>query len=191
MKKLVALLLGVLFVCGCATTQQQVTTQLTDEVIAADQTPIQHASDALDILANNKLLRMVNTDADDTLAWVNSSYGPTDPLLKYQAQACPTAVKLATGSIQETIAELKTNLQEVDDNVQLFADDGNPRLILKLTKLRYGKPGQPGSDPAERVATLKKVLWAQISAVVDSCRMIVPTSQIDNLLHQAAAAGIK
>ena len=156
----------------------------------ASQTPLQALSAALGKLANNKLLADVNQDAADTLVWVDSAAGPTDPLMKFQAKACPTAIQLATGSIQQNIAQMQSLIGQIDTQAQNIASGGNPEIILALTKLRYGPAGTPGSDPSAMLANLKTTLWAQISAVVDSCRQIVPAKQIADVLKQAGAAGL-
>ena len=193
MKKFI--LLGLMALCaGCATTESQVANTLTnslvpDAPVVANQTPIQGISAALGVLANNKLLSAVNNDSDLTLAWVASPEGPTDPLAKFQAASCPTAVKLATGSIQQNIAALQARLAELDANAQGLGTEG-PHIILTLTKLRYGQAGAPGSDPSTMVAELKKTIFSQISAVVDSCRQIFPAKQVNELMKQAAAAGL-
>ncbi len=200
MKRLL-ILPALLLLGACATTETAVTTDLTNDILAptqatfgnvttTSQTPLQALSAALGNLANNKLLTAVNQDAADTLVWVDSAQGPTDPLMKFQAQACPTAIQLATGSIQQTVAQMQSLISQLDTQQQNIASGGNPELILQLTKLRYGPVGTPGSDPSAMLANLKTVLWAQISAVVDSCRQIVPAKQIAGILQQAAAAGL-
>ena len=192
-------ILALLVVNGCATVEQTGTDAVGNVVwheavftnnSTAQQTPLQTLSDALGKLANNKLLAAVNQDAMDTNAWVDSAQGPTDPLLKFQAHACPTSILLANASIQQTISQMQGLITQLNIQQQNVLSGGNPEIILTLTKLRYGNPGTPGSDPSAMLASLKTTLWAQISAVVDNCRQVIPVKQINDILKQAAAAGL-
>ncbi len=188
MKKLLIPIL-LLSLAGCATMDPaaKITADLTavPQIEATDTTPTQTPlADVLDRIANNPLLSAVNNDADATIVWVNQA--GLDPLATFQALACPTAIKLATSSIQQEVAQAKGLLADISGRVSELEAGASPRLILTLTKLRYGPKGTPGSDPAAMLADLKTTMYGQISAVVDSCRQIFPAKQVDVLLKQAA-----
>ena len=179
------LLLPILLLSACATNPAtQITTDLTAPAVQTEATTQSPLADVLDRLASNPLLTAVNNDADATLAWVDKA--GLDPLAAFQAKACPTAVKLATGSIQTEVAQAKALLAEINGRVTDLENGGSPQLILAMTKLRYGPKGTAGSDPAAMLADLKTTLYGQVSAVVDSCRQIFPAKQTASLVKAAA-----
>lgn len=144
--------------------------------------------EALDKLENNALLTAVNRDATDTITWVNGQ--PTLTALQtFRAKACPMSVQLATQDLQAKIELLKALLQGVQAQAAGAAAQG-PELILFFTKLRYGPAGQPGSDPQAMISQLKQDIAERVTAVVDSCRAIIPIKQIDEVVQLAGKAGL-
>ena len=155
---------------------------------AASGSPVaEKVSDLLDALANHPLLIAANKDADDTLAWV--AVTPLSPLEKFRASSCPTAIKLATADLRAKIAVLKGLLADIDTR-ESGTGAQEPGVVFKLTKLRYGPPGASGSDPRALLATAKHDVAERVTAVVDSCRAIVPIRQINDVLRVAAKAGL-
>ena len=144
-------------------------------------------SEALGKLADNPLLRAANQDADDTLAWIATQ--TMTPLQKFQASACPTAIKLATADLRVKVKTLQNLLDVKAADLTGIATQG-PHLVLALTKLRYGAAGAPGSNPQALVAELKKDVAARVTAVLDSCRMIFPGHEIAAVLKLAGRAGL-
>lgn len=195
---LILLMLTVLV--GCATAAPPATTLLPDPSVgtaavavapaapAPGQTPLQALADAIGKLGENKLLSAVNKDAADTLLWVNSQTQLT-PLQKFRASQCPTAVQLATADLQAKIKMFQGLLASLDSQAQ-GAAGADPELILFFTKLRYGPAGQPGSDPKAMLAQVKQDVTERVTAVVDSCRAIIPVKQINEVLRLAGKAGL-
>ncbi len=192
-KALPALLLPLALLAGCATAPPLLTLASDAGAPALPERsarPLQAAAEALGQLADNPLFNAVNKDANDTLAWVNGPQGPTDPLVKFRASECPTAVVLASADLKAKIATLQGLMLALDARLSSDAAPSSPELILALTKLRYGPAGQPGSDPQALIATVKHDVAERVTAVVDSCRAVIPMRQMDQVLRLAAKAGL-
>ena len=190
------LILILVFLAGCSTIAPQPSASSPPPPAVAGTPPPAPAApaktdliiDALDKLENNALLTAVNRDATDTISWVNGQ--PTlTPLQSFRAKACPLAVQLATQDLQAKIELLKGLLQGVQAQAAGAAAQG-PELILFFTKLRYGPAGQPGSDPQAMIGQLKQDVAERVTAVVDSCRAIIPIKQIDEVVQLAGKAGL-
>lgn len=193
--KALPILLLPLAVLGCATAPPLLTFDPDKASVAPvlpdrQATPLRAMADALDKLADNPLFNAVNRDANDTLAWVNGPLGPTDPLMKFRASECPTAVILASGDLKAKLAMLRGLILGLDARLASVAGPSSPELLLALTKLRYGSAGQPGSDPKALIATLRHDVAERVTAVVDSCRAVIPIRQMDHALQLAAKAGL-
>jgi hypothetical protein len=169
------------------------TVTATPATTAPDKTPLQELADALGKLGNNKLITAVNKDATDTLAWVAQQQALTPPgltkLQAFRASACPTSIQLAAGDFQDKLKLLQGLLIGVDQQVTGATAQG-PEIILFFTKLRYGPAGPLGQDPKALISTLKQDIFERVSAVVDSCRAIIPQKQIDELVQLAGKAGL-
>lgn len=157
--------------------------------------PFKALSDILDKIANNRLLTAINQDADRTLAlidaWQTQNPPALTPLLEFQARACPTAAKLASADLKEKIDMLKSALGLVDTELAGF-DPTQPAIIYFFTKLRYGPAGVgiAGLDPKAAIAQLKADVAGRVTAVMDSCRQIVPLKQIDELNQLLLKGGL-
>ena len=191
------LILILVFLAGCSTVAPQPSASSPPPPAVAGAPPPAPAAspgktdvivEALDKLENNALLTAVNRDATDTISWVNGQ--PTlTPLQSFRAKACPLAVQLATQDLQAKIELLKGLLQGVQAQAAGAAAQG-PEVILFFTKLRYGPAGQPGSDPQAQIAQLRQDVAERVTAVVDSCRAIIPIKQIDEVVQLAGRAGL-
>lgn len=133
-------------------------------------------------LADNPLSKMVDADVEATIAWVNGPEGPTDPLLKFQALACPTALKLAKESVKKNTDALQALLEVKLKRAQEIADGSSPQILLALTKMRYS----PEEDIDSKISQLEKEMYAQITAVADNCRQVIPAHQLRQLAQFAA-----
>jgi hypothetical protein len=157
--------------------------------------PFKLLSDAIGKLGHNKLLTAVGADADATLAWIDQMQATTpptlSPLAEFRARACPTAVKVATADLQQKIQILQAVLGSVDAQISGF-DPTQPEIILFFTKLRYGPAagGIAGLDPKAAIAQLKQDVAERVTAVVDSCRALIPLKQIDEVVQLAGKAGL-
>lgn len=181
---LMVLFLSTFVLSACATTAPN---PVAESLSAPIATGTQDVGQSLDLIANNPLLSAVNKDATDTLAWVNSPAGPTDPLAKLQASACPQAILAATASLQANVASLKTLLGNM--SADATKNLSSPELLLALTKLRYAPAGAPGADPSAMIAQLKSSIFAQVTAVCDMCRSVFPAKQVAELVMAAGKIG--
>lgn len=143
---------------------------------------------ALGKLADNKLMNILDQDVADTLAWVNGPAGPTDPLQKFQALQCPTAISLARADFKTKVGALQVLLNTPASDGAVMAP-AKVEVILYLTKLRYGAHTK-GPSPQAMAAQLKTDIAVRVTAVLDSCRSIFPLKQVDELAKIAEKAGL-
>lgn len=186
--------LCLMMLVGCATTNaaDQLTAMGITPIENLDsipiQTPLQVLSQSLGVLADNPLITAANKDAADTLAWVNGASGPTDALAKFRASQCPMAIQLATANLKQDIAMLQGLVTGLDTKIASGLS-GPPEPILALTKLRYAPAGVPGADPKAVIASMKHDIFERVTAVVDSCRAVIPAKQISALALDAMKLG--
>lgn len=189
---LVGLLALTLSACAGLSPVEQVTATEAKAVSAtpapADLTPLKEMAKVLGVLGDNPILTLANKDAVDTLAWVNGPQGPIDDLAKFRASQCPLAIQKATANLKDKIAMVQGLVTNLD--AQLASGLSQPpELILFFTKLRYGPAGQVGSDPKALIASMQHDIFERVTAVVDSCRAVIPAKQMNALAMDAAKLG--
>ena len=177
MKRLLLIPLILVLAAGCASS---------GSLPLAGTPAAQDVSDALGQLADHPLMVRLDRDALDTLAWVNGPDGPKDPLRQFQATMCPTAVQLSRADFKQKVAMVQAMLAAPATDPTKSGT--GPEIILYLTKLRYST--QQGMDPKAQLEQLKTDIAARVTAVVDSCRSIVPLKQIDEVVKLANKAGL-
>jgi hypothetical protein len=184
--------LALLTLTGCATVggiktdAAAVTATVKADVGIPTASPLQTLADGIGQLADHPLFKAVIQDATDTQVWVNNA--GLDPLNTFRASQCPTAILLATQDFQAKAKGFQAMLTGLDAKIGGLSASGGPEIILFLTKLRYGQG--PAVDPKAQVQQIKTDVTNRVTAVVDSCRAIVPLKQINEVLKIAGKAGL-
>ena len=157
--------------------------------IDADIQAIESGKDPLDVLKDNAVFRLKLADADATLAWVaeqEKAVPPIEPIKAALARACPTAVKAVIPRFQARVDLFKALIAKIKGDAAGGVKQDDPRLILLLTKLKYGT----GLDPKAQLAQLRADVGVDIDALVTGCAHLFPARQVNGLLRLAARLGI-
>lgn len=178
MKSILAALAAALAFTGCASIgdgKLDVKGAIKSEII-----------DALDKIADNKLIARAAESARLTLAWVKAEEAktpPMEPLKAALARACPNAVNAATADLRQKIERLKGLLGPDSTDPGLLTG----YLIFDLTRLKYGSKAL---DPKAEIEQVKADIGLRIDAIMTGCLHLAPTEQAKDLLKLMARAGI-
>jgi hypothetical protein len=173
------LLFGALLVAGCATM----------DVITGQALPVapgQTQADALTQLANNQIIAAVLDDAAATRVWVAAQQAKgMDPVKVQLALACPTAAEYAAKDFHDKVLQLKASLDQLGAKIE-DVDASKPRLMLRLTQLKYGSE----FDLRAQIAQVRDDINLRLDALFTGCAHLFPKKQLVNLASLAAKAGL-
>lgn len=162
---------------ACATTDVLTGQALTPEVGKDDIDPLTQ-------LANNGLIAAVLDDAAETERWVMAQAN-LDPVRQELALACPRAARFAATDFHDKVLALKALVDQVGTGLYMV-NLQQPRLMLRLTQLKYGN--EP--DLEERIATLRADVALRLDALFTGCAHLFPKRQVLDLAKLAGKAGL-
>ncbi len=187
MKTLGTLLSLAVFVAvfsACATTDVLTGLPLPSPGTTGQSTDI----DPLIQLANNPLIAAVLDDAAATQTWVDvQEKAGMDPIKVTLARACPTAAKFAAVDFHDKVLALKSALDGVGQQIEAIdLSKPQPRVILRLTQLKYGT----GLDIQTQIAEIKADINLRLDALTTGCLHLFPKKQLNALAGLALKAGL-